>query len=344
MFLCCVWRLQMSIRSGCGNNCLKIPRVRGAARSVRIPIDSPFVCRQLSGPARQRSTHASGSPGEGSFSIEAALVIPLFLAAVLSFMIFFPAGIAEVRLKSAMENVGSRLGSYYLAVEELEDAEADGGDPGFLESALSAAVGSVLWSPVAETLVKGMVLQELGETWAGDSLVKDGAEGISFFGSRYDKAQESIVLKASYRIRTPFSGILELSMPVSVQTSHRVWSGKEMEGDEEEEMVYVTRTGKVYHDSLSCTHLKLSVRDVPLSQVDKLRSEDGSKYYPCELCGNRKGTTVFITNYGNRYHVSRNCSGIRRDIRSIPISQVGDRGLCSRCKGRRKGQMWQSVS
>ncbi len=334
----------MSIRSGCGKNCMKIPRVRGAARSIGMTTQSPFVSRQTFEKRRQRNTLASGSPGEGSFSIEAAFVIPLFLAAVLSFMIFFPAGIAEVRLKSAMENVGSRLGSYYLAVEELEEAEADGGDPGFLESMLSAAAGSVLWSPVAETLVKGMVLRELGETWAGEMLVKDGSEGISFFGSRYDKAQESIVLQASYRIRTPFSGILDLSLPVSVRTVHRVWSGKEMEGASEEEMVYVTRTGKVYHDSIACTHLKLSIRDVPLSQVEKLRSEDGSKYYPCELCGNRKGTTVFITNYGNRYHVSRNCSGIRRDIRSIPISQVGDRGLCSRCRGRRKGQMWQSVS
>lgn len=334
----------MSIRSGCGKKTLKIPRVRGAARSAVMTIQSPRTDSQTSGTSPKRNTLASGFPREGSFSIEAAFVIPLFLAAVLSFMIFFPAGIAEVRLKSAMENVGARLGNYYLAVEKLEEAEADGEDPGFLESALSAAVGSVLWSPVSETLVKGMVLKELGETWAGESLVEDGLEGITFFGSRYDKAQESIVLRASYRLKTPFSGILQLSLPVSVQTSHRVWSGKEMEGALEEEMVYVTRTGKVYHDSLSCTHLKLSIRDVPLSQVDKLRSEDGSKYYPCELCGNRKGTTVFITNYGNRYHVSRNCSGIRRDIRSIPISQAGDRGLCSRCKGRRKGQMWQSVS
>ena len=77
-------------------------------------------------------------------------------------------------------------------------------------------------------------------------------------------------------------------------------------------------------------------REVSRAEVDKLRSEDGSKYYACELCGSKRGQTVFITNYGNRWHVSRNCSGIRRDIRSIPISQVGERALCKRCAGRRK--------
>ena len=327
----------MNIRSGCGKKPKKNPRVRSAARSFGKPIESLRHKRQSACGAGRRDTLVSAFHQEGSYSIEAALTVPVFLIALLSFLIFFPAGIAEARLKSSMEHVGSRLASYYFAVEELEDSEANGGDPGLLESALSQAVGSVIWSPVAETLVKGMVLQELGETWAGETLVRDGPRGISFFGSRYDKAEESIVLVASYRLKTPFSGILDLSLPVSVRTAHRVWSGKEMEGGlGEEETVYVTRTGKVYHDSLNCSHLKLSIRDVPVSLVDKLRNEDRAKYYPCELCGDRSGQTVFITNYGNRYHYSRNCSGIRRDIRSIPISQVGDRGLCSRCRARGK--------
>ena len=326
----------MSIGSGCGKKMKKTPKVKSAALSDKRISDS-LSERQLSRTTRQRNTHASAGPKEGSYSIEAALAIPVFLIALLSFLVFFPAGIIEARLKIAMEAVGSRLASYYYAVEKIQDAEADGEDPGLLQSTLSAAVGSVLWAPVAETLVKGMVLQELGETWAGETLVHDGAQGIRFFGSRYDKAQESIVLNAEYRVKTPFSGILDLTLPVTVRTSHRVWSGKEMEGGSaEEKLVYVTRTGKVYHDSLNCTHLKLSIREVSKDKLDKLRSEDGSKYYPCELCGDRRGNTVFITNYGNRYHVSRNCSGIRRDIRSIPISQVGERGLCSRCRARGK--------
>ena len=329
----------MNIGSGCGKNHIKNPRVRSAAQSFGTTTESPSGNRQFSEGSRQRNTLVSALHMEGSFSIEAALAIPVFLIALLSFLIFFPAGIAEARLNSAMEHVGSRLASYYYAVEELEEAEQSGGDPGFLESALSGAVGSVLWAPVAETLVKSMVLQELGETWAGETLVKNGAQSISFFGSRYDKAQESIILNASYRVRTPFSGILDLSLPVSVRTAHRVWSGKEMEGGlSDEEMVYVTKTGTVYHDSLSCTHLKLSIREVSKAQVDKLRNEDRAKYYPCEFCGDRSGSTVFITNYGNRYHYSRNCSGIRRDIKSIPLSQVGDRGLCSRCRARGKGR------
>ena len=326
----------MNIGSGCGNTILKIPRVRIAAQLFG-KTESSIGSRQTFEGTGQRNTHVSALSGEGSFSLEAALTIPVFLIAILSFLIFFSGGIAEARLKNAMENVGARLASYYLAVEELTEAEQGGEDPGLLAETLSAAVGSVLWAPVAETLVKDMVLQELGERWAGEILVRDGPQGISFFGSRYDKAAESIVLSASYELKTPFSALLDVGYTVSLRTVHRVWSGKEMAGaGAEEEIVYVTRTGTVYHDSLNCTHLKLSVREVSASEIPKLRSEDGSKYYPCELCGDRKGTTFYITSYGNRYHVSRNCSGIRRDIRSIPISQIGDRPLCKKCAARKK--------
>ena len=327
----------MSIGSGCGKYTKKNPKVRSAAQLFGNTTESAIGISVSSEDHRQRNTRVSAFSGEGSYSLEAALVIPVFLIAILSFLIFFPAGIAEARLKNAMEDVGSRLAGYYLAVEKLEDAEAHGEDSGALENTLSAAAGSILWYPVAETVVKGMVLQELGETWAGDSLVRDGPDGISFFGSRYDKAGEAIVLVASYQLKTPFASFLDSSISVSLRTVHRVWSGKEMEGGgTEEELVYVTRTGTVYHDSLSCTHLKLSIREVSRAEADKLRSEDGSKYYACELCGSKRGQTVFITNYGNRWHVSRNCSGIRRDIRSIPLSQAGERALCKRCAGRRK--------
>lgn len=206
------------------------------------------------------------------------------------------------------------------------------------KDALSAAVGSVIWYPVSETIVRGMVEWELQGEWASELLVDDGYGGITFFGTRYDKANESIVLSASYNLKVPFADVLDISIPISVRTEHRVWSGKPFGGEteEKEQIVYVTETGKVYHLTLNCKHLNLSIRKEKISKVPSLRNESGGKYYPCEKCGNGSGIEVYVTNYGDRYHFSRNCSGLKRTIQSIPISEVGDRPLCKSCAEKQK--------
>lgn len=103
----------------------------------------------------------------------------------------------------------------------------------------------------------------------------------------------------------------------------------------EDEMVYVTKTGSVYHRSIACNHLKLSLRVVSIKELEEKRSFDGSIYYPCEKCCGGKNLSakqnVVICNYGNRYHVEKSCQKISRSIREIPISQVEGRTPCKTC-------------
>lgn len=106
--------------------------------------------------------------------------------------------------------------------------------------------------------------------------------------------------------------------------------------EEQEETVYVTETGSVYHSSLSCTHLKLSVRAVAFGEVGKLRNENGAIYYPCEICGGgspEAGTPVYLTREGNRYHSSASCRGLLRKVRSCTLTEALEAGKrpCSRC-------------
>ena len=69
------------------------------------------------------------------------------------------------------------------------------------------------------------------------------------------------------------------------------------------------------------------------SAVDGMRNADGGKYYPCEGCGGNPDETVYITDYGDRYHTDINCSGLKRTVEEIDIKDVGDRGVCKKCGG-----------
>ena len=111
------------------------------------------------------------------------------------------------------------------------------------------------------------------------------------------------------------------------------WSGYEREGwmDTGNDTVYVTETGLVYHKDYHCSHLDLSIRMTHLELVEGLRNENGGKYYPCEHCVKGNGGNIYITNSGDRYHSSLSCSGLKRTIYAIPISEAAGKGACSRC-------------
>ena len=101
-----------------------------------------------------------------------------------------------------------------------------------------------------------------------------------------------------------------------------------------ETYVYITPEGSVYHLFSDCTHLKLSIRQELFWGIEKLRNLYGEKYSRCELCRDDFGMMVYVTSEGNRYHAARNCSGLKRTIRQVPMSQVAGRSKCLRCSGR----------
>ena len=104
---------------------------------------------------------------------------------------------------------------------------------------------------------------------------------------------------------------------------------------QDERIVYITETGRVYHLTAECTYLKLSISQIQYSDLQEKRNESGGKYKPCERCGADKeredNMTVWITSYGDRYHTSLSCSGLKRHIREIPLSETGGRSPCGKC-------------
>lgn len=159
---------------------------------------------------------------------------------------------------------------------------------------------------------------------------------MAMVGSAVDITGEDECIDLIYPYKAePFVAVVgfrEFMMYSRMRT--RVWTGYDVEVShetEQEETVYVTEYGEVYHTTKSCSYLKLSIRAVALNYVEEVRNLDGSCYYACEDCGSRCTNTVFVTSYGNRYHATLQCSGLKRTIKEIPLSQVGEMTACKKC-------------
>ena len=114
------------------------------------------------------------------------------------------------------------------------------------------------------------------------------------------------------------------------------WTGygvaKATEWKQEEDMVYITKYGNVYHRNRNCSYLALSIQPIGFQDINEKRNEEGEVYLPCEYCkSNGFVTVVYVTSYGNRYHISTRCQGIKRTVNRIPFSQIKEETPCKKC-------------
>ena len=259
---------------------------------------------------------------KGSITLEAAFVLPFFLFAVIN--ILFAVNIigTQSRINAALHQTGNKMA--------------------FAGYVRESTVGSVLPDSLTgvamtEVYARGQILEYVGRTYLDQSCVVGGAGGVSLAGSSVMEAGDIIDLKVTYKVK-PFAGIMGFDGFGMTQRYYgRAWTGYDVtqfvsDVWQEDPMVYITETGTVYHLDRNCTYLNPSVESVPAMLVEDRRNQSGGKYYPCEICGSAAGMgQVYITSQGSSYHSRINCSGLKRTIYTVPLSQVGGRGRCSKC-------------
>lgn len=137
--------------------------------------------------------------------------------------------------------------------------------------------------------------------------------------------KDGILLKSSYKYNFPVGSINLRQVLI-----FRRWNGESIarSKEKEENIVYITKNGKVYHTSKKCTHLLLAIKKIKYSLVNK------RKYSKCKICvweDTESEDEVYITDKGDRYHTFKDCSSLLRFITEIKIEEAGERKLCSRC-------------
>ena len=263
---------------------------------------------------------------KGSLTVETALVLPLFLFAVLTYLYIAEAIRFSGNAEEALHQSARELATYSYAYEHaLSGTEA----------------GNLLTSKgLSLTVGQSMVMKHLGTDYADGSPVESGSAGISFLRSSVLDSDEMIDLIASYKVDTPFDIFGIRNFGVLNRARIRAFTGydnthrKESDSKEDEETVFITEHGTVYHRNINCSHLKITVRETTMEGVSKERNENGGKYYPCEFCGGRASSgRLYITSEGDRYHSTITCSALKRGIQAVPLSKVGGRRACKTCGG-----------
>lgn len=246
-------------------------------------------------------TQNNGTPlliCRGSYTLEAAVVVPLAAVFLMTILFLFRVLQVQTELQQSISLAGRR----------------------------GAVAGKELSLGVAEASFRLSLLDAENV----NAYVKNGTLGVSTLGSEVDG--EYLKLRAACRIKIPVNLFGLKDIRLLVGSRNRIWSGH-TEGEQEEAIVYYTPTGTVYHVTKSCPYLDLSIHSADFDELGGLRNLEGHRYYPCRDCvrGELSSEEVFITDYGTAYHARLSCSGLKRTILEIPLSEVGNRPPCSKC-------------
>lgn len=269
-------------------------------------------------PNSNRHTYRRVSPGtaSGSMTVEAAMVVPLFIFCIINLLFGIQVVETQSRINAALHETGSEICSYGYAV--------------------SRGLGDAPSGILTDAYVIGSVAHHLGNTVDKRGGILGGRAGLLYNGTSVMQNGGTVKISTRYLLKFPVKMILP---PYMLGTSYygHAWVGYDGTGvtsnvTDNDPIVYITPTGTVYHRDYDCRHLHPSVKSIQASQAASSRNSSGSKYYPCEVCGGGPGYgTVFITDSGNRYHSDLRCPGIKRDIIAIHLSEVGGRAPCSIC-------------
>lgn len=291
---------------------------------------------------------------QGSLTVEAALVMPMFIYAVIAFVYFLQIIGLQEHLQNAITETGyfaakyAYVYDYLMYYEETKTGEENvkSGKENTDKGKIKEGIESIIAHSIDSTFYKNKMKEFLDIEEINQSCIKDGYNGVHTYLSSYMQEEDAVDIILIYKIKIPlvFFSLKDMQMVQRVRlrgwNGHRVAAkndGKNAAGDTTEEdknIVYITETGRVYHLSKECTHLKLSIQSIKYSQIEISRNVNGGKYHKCFLCCEDNislNHQVYITNTGDRYHQNLNCSGLKRTIIAIPISKIGNRSLCKRC-------------
>lgn len=270
---------------------------------------------------------------KASLTVEAAIILPLFIFMML--ILLFPLKLMEEerRLQNTAENIGRQLAAAEYIKTVGDDLLKDKGSIG------NAAFGS------ADTIEKGAALGIIiAEANAADTIAFPVAGNETAVFSDAEGDDPAIFrVELDYRLRLPFSTYAIPAVHKSMIVNRRAWTGSDggrgrskyggddSDAEDEDRIVYLGKTSTVYHDDPDCHYLSNVMKTADAADIGNMRNESGGKYHACPSCRPGKTGTVYYFASGTAYHSSEHCKAITSYSRAVHLSEVKNMRACSYC-------------
>lgn len=283
--------------------------------------------------------------GQASLTVEAAFVLPMFVYAISIFLYFFQLIYIQQSIQSALYQTASYFTKSAYLYEKLYDSYSEGQAEEIAK--LFEALG--MEEEITGTCYKKIFESYIDEKVLNLSLIVGGDKGITIQPQSHYFDEDEVDICAYYECRIPVLFFQIEPFECMQRVKAKNWTGQAVTKlygekdqdteDNEEAIVYMTETGTKYHTHSDCSHLSLSIQETTYGQVGYQRNKQNGRYTKCQVCARTATLTsnsmLYITDDGDRYHTSRQCSGLRRTVREISISEVpAGVSCCMRCEKR----------
>ncbi|MBQ8799653.1 MAG: pilus assembly protein [Lachnospiraceae bacterium] len=273
-----------------------------------------------------------------SLTVEAALAFPVFFFAVVYLIQMFFVLRAEVNVAEAAITSARDVAAYSYAAERLAD-----GEHALAEKLLALFDKKI----VRDTAMTGLFYGRCDKEVLKQAHVGQGIGGIWV---DTEEAGGKVRAEIKFRVKPPNFFEEEAARYYTMKIVYRDWVGhgkistgssglRDDQGggsaeEKERTVVYMTEHGSVYHEKKTCSHIKVKTEAVAVETIEGLRNNSGGIYYACEFCSPKEEgkATVYITEYGTRYHAVSSCSAISRKVKELFLEDVkGQYRACSKC-------------
>ncbi|MGN0396379.1 MAG: TadE/TadG family type IV pilus assembly protein [Coprococcus sp.] len=254
---------------------------------------------------------------EGSATLEAALILPVFIFAMLVIYSMGCAICTRTVVYEAMQETVQYMAEYaYMYDRAAEAADVD-------------YEGSAAGTAVNVATAYGKLGGYIDDKELVDKYVSGGVSGIIIMQAELND-DGYIYMDIAYQLAVDVPLVGNLCSSVTESIRQKAYLGNSIISDEtQEEYVYVAENQSVYHTTRSCYHIRLSVMQIS----EKTLNSRYSSLKPCDFCV-KEGVTkniVYVTEEGDKYHYSRVCRGLKRTVYRVKKSECQDLPPCSNC-------------